>query len=274
VHEICDVEAGGCATIFVSDRELARRRRRGARGGHAAGAVGGNAELVLAPHHRGPAPSSRVVLRQLYLQPKPARNQQNASKQASRQAISLYYSPLGIINVIFYPEAAPGGAAVAADAVDPEDVAARVHLHVVALGRRADLDPGVVQAALRGKTSPQSGHAKKSILKAKVDHHHLPGRCEEPDAAEAQVDDGAKEPAVAADVMPPQRREVLRHTPSSVARELAAHLEDAGGARAPHHRQRKEEDEEHREEAGSAAGRRRHRSDRALGWHSIEAANR
>jgi hypothetical protein len=194
-------------------------------------------------------------------------------KQASRQAISLYYSPLGIINLIFYPEAAPGGAAVAADAIDPEDVAARVHLHVVALGRRADLDPGVVQAALRGKTSPQSGHAKKSILKAKVDHHHLPGRCEEPDAAEAQVDDGAKEPAVAADVMPPQRREVLRHTPSSVARELAAHLEDAGGARAPH-RQRKEEDEEHREEAGSAAGRRRHRSDRALGWHSIEAANR
>jgi hypothetical protein len=162
VHEICDVEAGGCATIFVSDRELARRRRRGARGGHAAGAVGGNAELVLAPHHRGPAPSSRVVLRQLYLQPKPARNQQNASKQASRQAISLYYSPLGIINVIFYPEAAPGGAAVAADAVDPEDVAARVHLHVVALGRRADLDPGVVQAALGGKTSPQSDKPRKA----------------------------------------------------------------------------------------------------------------
>jgi len=48
-----------------------------------------------------------------------------------------------------YPEAAPSGAAVAADAVDPEDIAAGVHLHVVALGRRADLNLRVVQAALR-----------------------------------------------------------------------------------------------------------------------------
>lgn len=92
---------------------------------------------------------------------------------------------------------------------------------------------------------------------------HLPGRGGEPDAAEGQVD-GAKEPAAAADVVPPQRREVLLHTPASVARELAAHLEDAGGGRALH-RQREDEDEEHREEAGSA-GRRRHRSDRAGSW--------
>jgi len=70
---------------------------------------------------------------------------------------------------------------------------------------------------------------------------------------------------MAADVVPPQRREVLRHIPAaSVARELAAHLEDAGGGRALH-QQREEKDEEHREEDGSA-GRWRHRSDRALGF--------
>jgi hypothetical protein len=60
-----------------------------------------------------------------------------------------------------YPKSASGGAAIAADAVDPEDIAAGVHLHVVALGRRADLDPGVVQAVLR---RPPVRHAKKSIL--------------------------------------------------------------------------------------------------------------
>jgi hypothetical protein len=32
------------------------------------------------------------------------------------------------------------GAAVATDAVDPEDIAAGVHVHVVALGWRADLN--------------------------------------------------------------------------------------------------------------------------------------
>jgi|UniRef100_A0A804PIW4 hypothetical protein len=112
-----------------------------------------------------------------------------------------------------------------------------------------------------GKLQPEKQRAPARLI------GHLPGICGEPDAAEGQVD-GAKEPAVAVGVMPPQRREVLRHTPSSVARELAAHLEDAGGGRAPH-RQRKEEDEEHREEAGSA-GRRCHRSDRAMGLLSPE----
>lgn len=48
-----------------------------------------------------------------------------------------------------YPEAAPGGAAIAADAVDPKEVAAGVHLHVVALGRCSDLNPREVQSALR-----------------------------------------------------------------------------------------------------------------------------
>ena len=80
LHEICDVEAGGCAPISVGDPELARRRRRGARGGHAARAVG-NAELLLAPH-RGPAPS-RIVLRQLYLQPNQRAGKDDSSRQKS-----------------------------------------------------------------------------------------------------------------------------------------------------------------------------------------------
>jgi hypothetical protein len=65
-----------------------------------------------------------------------------------------------------YPEAAPGGAAVAADAVRPKDIAAGVHLHVVALGRRADLNPRVVQAALRRNPS-QTRQEKPTMY-----HHH------------------------------------------------------------------------------------------------------
>jgi hypothetical protein len=48
-----------------------------------------------------------------------------------------------------YPEAARGGASVAVDAVDPEDVAAGVHLHVVSLGRRPDPEARVVEPAKR-----------------------------------------------------------------------------------------------------------------------------
>jgi hypothetical protein len=48
-----------------------------------------------------------------------------------------------------YPEAALAGALVAGDAIDPEDVAAGVHLHVVLLGRRPDLDLRVVEPARR-----------------------------------------------------------------------------------------------------------------------------
>jgi hypothetical protein len=51
----------------------------------------------------------------------------------------------------YYPESALLGAFVAGDAVDPEDVAAGVHLHVVLLGRRPDLDLGVVEPARRAR---------------------------------------------------------------------------------------------------------------------------
>jgi hypothetical protein len=51
------------------------------------------------------------------------------------------------------------GTVVAADAVDPEDIAAGVHMHVVAFGWRADLNPVAVGSPTppRGKsTVPRS----------------------------------------------------------------------------------------------------------------------
>jgi hypothetical protein len=66
-----------------------------------------------------------------------------------------------------YPKTALAGASVAGDAVDPEDVAAGVHLHVVALGRRPHPDLRVVEPARRAefseriKSGPQHGEWRK-----------------------------------------------------------------------------------------------------------------
>ena len=53
-----------------------------------------------------------------------------------------------------YPEAALAGASVAGDAIHPEDVAAGVDLHVVALGRRPELDLREVEPARGAPADP------------------------------------------------------------------------------------------------------------------------
>lgn len=130
-----------------------------------------------------------------------------------------------------YPEAALAGAGVAGDAVDPEYVAAGVHLHVVALGRRADPNLREVEPGLGGEAV----------------------------AAEGQVDGGGEGAAVATSVVLPEGRQMLAPAGAApvMARELAAHLEDAGGGRAAggERRRQREEEEEGQRSAKSATGR-------------------
>lgn len=65
-----------------------------------------------------------------------------------------------------YPEAALAGAGVAEDAVDPEYVAAGVHLHVVALGRRADPNLREVEPAALASSQarpPESERGNRTL---------------------------------------------------------------------------------------------------------------
>jgi hypothetical protein len=166
-----------------------------------------------------------------------------------------------------YPEAARGGASVAVDAVEPEDVAAGVHLHVVSLGRRPDPEPRVVEPATRNtpvrKKSTRlnlRAHTPSRHKRRPVDQHHLPCLGGEADAAEREVD-RAEAPAVAAGVVPPQRRQVALLRPAGVARELAAHREDAGGGG-----ERRQREEEGHEEGGGAGRRHLDSNSVAPGW--------
>lgn len=88
---------------------------------------------------------------------------------------------------------------VAGDAIDPEDVAAGVHLHVERLGRRPDLDLRIVEPGIGGEAKAAEGHV-----------------------------DGVEETAPAANVVGEVGGYVTPFL-AGCSTELAAHLEDAGG---------------------------------------------
>jgi len=107
------------------------------------------------------------------------------------------------------------GAFIAGDAIDPEDVAACVHLHVERLGRRPEFDLGIVQPGIGGEAKAAKGHV-----------------------------DGVEETAPAADVVGEVGGYVAPSSLAVCSTKLAVHLKDAGGDGAVGGGQREQRGEE------------------------------
>jgi hypothetical protein len=183
-----------------------------------------------------------------------------------------------------YPEPALAGAAVAGDAVNPEDVAAGVDLHEVALGRRPELDLREVEpvyaAAVRASKAiaapqqqPNQAPNHRGIPEGRGGEGrgaaalsagtYVPGVGGEAEAAEREVG-GREEAAVAAPVVGAESSDAASPSSSSVCGEPAAHLEDPGGRGAGRRQQQQQQRSERGEAEGEEGGARRGRGHRLL----------